>query len=484
MADDPISEPATPKRRSPWVRRLIYVALLVILGLLAWGGYDFLTSDRDLREAIAEADRLDPGWQLDDLESKRATLPAAENSATCILKVKDLLETSTAGDSAKERERLFNLWSDLSAIPPETVLTQEQSGELESMLRKAEAALKQAMRLGNMPRGKYEVRWQLFVANTPLPSQSAREAVNLLQKDAWLLSQRGQADAALEHVVSIVNAGRSVGDEPGTISQLIRMAAQSVAVHTCERALAQGTPSDAALAKAEKVLLEETKDPLTLYAMRGERAHFYRFLEAIKKGETSFSAAAGALAPGGSSANAWQSFSERIEARRTEAPGVRVLTQLVEIAKLPVEQQVPEMKKLQASAGNLPILVSLQLPAQAKIFEAFVRVQAWLRTAAVGVAVERYRLANGRWPETLADVVKARLIEQIPTDPYNGEPVRYRRLKDGAVVYCVGPDGQDDGGLINRKGDPTKAGFDLGFQLWNVDKRRQPPPPKPAEEEK
>src|SRR6516165_6614633 len=125
MADDPISEPATPKRRSPWVRRLIYVALLVILGLLAWGGYDFLTSDRDLREAIAEADRLDPGWQLDDLESKRATLPAAENSATCILKVKDLLETSTAGDSAKERERLFNLWSDLSTIPPETVLTQE-----------------------------------------------------------------------------------------------------------------------------------------------------------------------------------------------------------------------------------------------------------------------------------------------------------------------------------------------------------------------
>jgi hypothetical protein len=124
------------------------------------------------------------------------------------------------------------------------------------------------------------------------------------------------------------------------------------------------------------------------------------------------------------------------------------------------------------------VLVRLQLPSSEKIFAAFARTRAVLRTASTGIAVERYRLAAGRWPESLADVVKTRLIAEIPLDPYNGQPLRYRRLKDGAVVYSVGPDGKDDGGVMNRNGDPTKAGFDQGFQLWDVDKRRQPPPPK------
>jgi hypothetical protein len=34
-----------------------------------------------------------------------------------------------------------------------------------------------------------------------------------------------------------------------------------------------------------------------------------------------------------------------------------------------------------------------------------------------------------------------------------------------------------------NKGDPTKAGYDLGFQLWDVDKRRQPPPPRPKDDD-
>jgi hypothetical protein len=55
--------------------------------------------------------------------------------------------------------------------------------------------------------------------------------------------------------------------------------------------------------------------------------------------------------------------------------------------------------------------------------------------------------------------------------------LRYRRLDDGVVVYSVGLDGKDKGDKLDK--DLRKDAMDLGFRLWDVPKRRQPP--KPAE---
>jgi hypothetical protein len=98
------------------------------------------------------------------------------------------------------------------------------------------------------------------------------------------------------------------------------------------------------------------------------------------------------------------------------------------------------------------------------------------------VAAERYRKEHGRWPENMAALVTAGLLKEVPTDPFDGQPLRWRRLPKGIVVYSVGPDGKDNGGNINRA-NPVAVGTDLGFQLWDVAHRRQPPrPPRPEPE--
>jgi hypothetical protein len=63
----------------------------------------------------------------------------------------------------------------------------------------------------------------------------------------------------------------------------------------------------------------------------------------------------------------------------------------------------------------------------------------------------------------------------VPTDPFDGRPLRYRRLADGVVVYSVGDDRADDGGTL-ADDFPPPAGTDLGVRLWDVPHRRQPPP--------
>src|SRR5207244_7113286 len=127
---------------------------------------------------------------------------------------------------------------------------------------------------------------------------------------------------------------------------------------------------------------------------------------------TSFSQTAGSAGLGGTTGppSAWQSLGERFMVRQNHAPGLRLLTRFVEIANLPVHEQLPEIKKLAAAAPNLPVLVKLQLPAMEKVFAASVRTQALLRAAATGIAVERYRVAKGHWPGALAGVAKAGLI--------------------------------------------------------------------------
>ena len=97
------------------------------------------------------------------------------------------------------------------------------------------------------------------------------------------------------------------------------------------------------------------------------------------------------------------------------------------------------------------------------------------------IAVERYRMKHGKWPATLGEVVPE-FLPILSTDPFVGTPIKMVKTADGVIVYTVGRDGKDDGGKLDRK-SPITPGTDLGFQLWDKAKRRQPASPWKPEEE-
>ena len=45
------------------------------------------------------------------------------------------------------------------------------------------------------------------------------------------------------------------------------------------------------------------------------------------------------------------------------------------------------------------------------------------------MALERYRLANGAWPDSLAALVP-KYLETVPTDPFDGKPWSSKSLKE------------------------------------------------------
>src|SRR5581483_1304546 len=203
----------------------------------------------------------------------------------------------------------------------------------------------------------------------------------------------------------------------------------------------------------QEALARELAEPVLTYALRGERGGSGRVFQAT---------------PG-------PYWLPRVGSRN-QAAHLRLLTQAVELSRQPVERHPAALAALQAGAAELPPMTGLLVPAIAKLIEANLRAQAHLRAAVVAVAAERYRLRHQRWPATIDDLAKDGLLPEVPADPYDGQPLRWRRHPDGAVAYAVGADRADNGGAIDRD-DPRAPNTDVGFRLWDPAARRQDLPP-------
>jgi hypothetical protein len=103
--------------------------------------------------------------------------------------------------------------------------------------------------------------------------------------------------------------------------------------------------------------------------------------------------------------------------------------------------------------------------------QAFRRDRAHMRCAVAALAAERFRRDRGRWPESLSELVAAGVLGEVLTDPFDGQPLRLKREAGGLIAYTVGPDGANDGGSLRGRG-AQPPGFDLGFRLWDADRRR------------
>lgn len=83
--------------------------------------------------------------------------------------------------------------------------------------------------------------------------------------------------------------------------------------------------------------------------------------------------------------------------------------------------------------------------------------------ARTAIALERYRLDHGEFPETLNAFVP-NYLDAVPTDPFTeSSPLRYLHHTDRVVVYSVERDRIDNQGNPDRRGED---GWDLPLTLY------------------
>lgn len=105
-------------------------------------------------------------------------------------------------------------------------------------------------------------------------------------------------------------------------------------------------------------------------------------------------------------------------------------------------------------------------PAFGKASAKFVQAQAAADLARLAIALERYRLAHGEFPETLA-ALEPQFIAKLPHDVMNGQPLKYRRTADGSfILYSVGWNETDDGGEVALSEKGKVPLMDQGDWVW------------------
>jgi hypothetical protein len=467
--------PRAVRRRRWWRVALLLVALAILVPLLLLG-FTILRTRQAWAEAEAEANLDMARWRLMDLEAHRPDIPDKENSALHIIAVRRKAGAFAVG-LAPNYEKIFE------KLPPNAQLNMQQSELIRSQLAKIAKPLEEARKLKDMPRGRFPITYTDDFIGTLIPDhQDSRTLVEWLQHDAMLLAQDKHYDRAVESCQAILNVGRTMDGELFLIGHLIRMAEQHIAVTTLERVLAQGQAFEECLQAMQALLVKDLQENGWLAAIRGERAGYHYLFDNLRSGKvqsawlTKLGVRRGAGGDFLESAGMWIADVYPTAMLKYYPEYLRHMNRCVEIAKLPIHERPAKVAECEADHKNTknPLIKKLA-PSLSKVTAADCRHQAMLRSMMAALACERYRLKHkeSAWPASLDVLVKEKLLDAIPADPMDSQPIRYRRTKEGVVIYSIGMDRTDNQGNITRDGSWLDPGQDIGFRLWNVERRRQ-----------
>jgi len=115
----------------------------------------------------------------------------------------------------------------------------------------------------------------------------------------------------------------------------------------------------------------------------------------------------------------------------------------------PTDQAKQVIAGLEATVPRLPAYVFSGDSSYGSVLSKFAAFQSQRSLVLAAIALERYRLKHGQYPEHSAQLTPE-FLAAVPRDDMDGQPLRYRRNADGTfTLYSIGEDGRDDGG------DPT-----------------------------
>jgi hypothetical protein len=123
------------------------------------------------------------------------------------------------------------------------------------------------------------------------------------------------------------------------------------------------------------------------------------------------------------------------------------------------------------------ILIALLMPALNAATEAEERGAEDFEVVRLGFLLAAYRAENGKYPAELTDLTP-KYIASVPLDPFSGRRLIYKRQAGGYVLYSVGVNGKDDGGLgYDDRGQALSPGQDyddLVVQVPLKNRERRP----------
>lgn len=290
--------------------------------------------------------------------------------------------------------------------------------------------------------------------NTKLPHLAKLKAIaQFLEYKARLAAESGRGHDAVQDIALIPALAQTLDGEPTMISQLVRIAGLAIGARGMEHCLGCCQLSEADLLELKDAfeLKHTNRMVLGMIGARAEAIPCFRLSlsqvrSLISNDEDTPFASLGQMGQLNSPVSLLGAtgFFERDLLFYLNA-----MDSCIRDWQLPPPQCLNAANNLEKKGKKAKrqyyIVSAILLPGFSRAVEKEVRITALLRLAQSAIAVERYRIAQGRLPDTLKDLVP-KYLPAVPEDPFDGRPIRFKHLKTGYVLYSVGADGVDNGG--------------------------------------
>ncbi|MCP4593175.1 MAG: hypothetical protein GY842_20760 [bacterium] len=294
--------------------------------------------------------------------------------------------------------------------------------------------------------------------------KTVRIAAKVLALDAMMQALDGETELALANARAMLNVAASMEDSGTMVSTLVLASCEGLAIRSVERTLSMGVCADAVLEGLAVTLGEREQPDALLWGVWGERARQNATFEQLRGGAT--------LPP-----SQMPVFSGGVPLplrgwnKLDQAKTLSFVNRLVRIAGIPPEKMLPATEEFEqevASVSRFYLMTRITMSSYSRTIVLWVKHIAELRCARTALAVERYRMAHGRWPGSL-DALVPEFLEAVPLDPFDSKPLRYLVTEDMVTVYSLNDDDTDDNGKLERSG--SGATYDLGFRLLSPERR-------------
>ncbi len=389
---------------------------------------------------------------LAELDKWYPQVPAGQNAADIYLQAFAKFSKWNTNSMIVKRD-LLPIVGD-AKLPPRT---QALSDEVQSLIAEYLADNTESLRLLHEGASMRRCRYPVDLTSgfeTPLPLlNDVRHGARLLTLKGILWSEEGNNEIASEAIVDGLCLGRSLEQEPTLISQLVRAACQGIALTGLERMLNRTAASDAELSRLAAAVSDAE---VSQTMIRG-------YVGGISSYDSIFRMPVGKLTEWVEKGFLWLPIDTKKSYTVTPLIALYKVTGLMDVDHLsllrgmedyvgasrkPLPSRLRASESCSVNAEKLPrwhILSRMFLPSlhSPQVKEA--RAIAALRAAKIALAIERYRLAKSGLPDSPDDLVP-KLLDAVPSDPFDGQSMRYKKLEKGYVVYSVGEDGKDDGG--------------------------------------
>lgn len=317
------------------------------------------------------------------------------------------------------------------------------------------------------------------LSKLPMPHYQALTHCALpLKLHAAAAAEAGDGAAAVADVCAVLQLAQSLDEEPVLIGNLVAMSFRGIA-HEMVWDVFYQSPARRGLGEAELAHLQTLlgrweSDQNYLHAMRGELivgAQMMDLLAAPREGRSVLGAES--LVP--------EAFPYRFIDWLPASVFVLNKASLAEaefdFVMAPLKRGV-DLRKDLVNAESLTAALEPGVSRWVDLERAFARLavptvnlmvrknaqtEVGRSQALLACALERYFLKHGGYPAELGALVPA-FLPELPADPWAAgkQPLGYRQTANGRyMIWSVGPDGVDDGGVVNFKSPEAPRGKDL-----------------------